>query len=107
MSFPYFYFYMYPIKSFFIFAGFFCISLLAIAQPHVFVDPLPTSVPTRDGHAGVYYQQYKWTNGSTITVDFLIGSVYVQSARINVIRSWDKHANRKFNFCISGNSDNR
>src|SRR5688500_17585855 len=107
MSFPYFYFYMYPIKSFFIFAGFFCISLLAIAQPHVCVDPLPTSVPTRDGQAGVYYQQYKWTNGSTITVKFLGGSDYVQSAMMNVIRTWEEHANLKFNFVSSGNADIR
>jgi predicted Zn-dependent protease len=84
-------------------------SLQSQAQLQLCVDPLPASLETTAGDKqyGVYYQQYKWTNGSTIRVKFLGGTDYVRNAVMEAVKEWERYANLKFSFVTSGNADIR
>ncbi|HEX7845746.1 MAG TPA: M12 family metallopeptidase [Chitinophagaceae bacterium] len=86
----------------------FLISFSAAGQMQVCVDPLPSEQhTTTDGQFGVYYHEYKWTNGSSISIKFFGGTEYVRNQIMNVVRTWEQYANLSFNFVSSGPADIR
>jgi serralysin len=73
---------------------------------NICVDAMVTmAVP--EGQSGVYFENSKWLNGTTIRVKFLGGESIVKSRIQDAVRTWEQYGNIKFQFVTSGDSDIR
>lgn len=71
------------------------------AQVQVCLDMTVTDDAPLGVERGVYDQNQKWTNGSTLNVKFIGGDEYVRSKVKYYAVFWENYANIKFNFSQS------
>ncbi|MBC7851260.1 MAG: hypothetical protein H7Y31_16065 [Chitinophagaceae bacterium] len=69
--------------------------------------PKINSFDTSAGSRGLVDPYYLWDNGSTLKVKFLAGSPAMQERVKSFAKEWEQHANLKFDFVESGETDIR
>lgn len=84
-------------------------TLPAFTQMRMCID---AAISTNTGNGvfkqnGVYYESYRWTNGSTIRVKFIGGDESVKSKITYYAKLWEKYANIVLNFVESGDAEIR